>query len=93
LPCFPPYAGLRSFLAGRFAVSQGRQGDRLGATLLADTERCAHESADTVGSTMQVVDALSERAAAFYEAHGFARLPDSLRLVLPMSAIGRMVGE
>jgi hypothetical protein len=46
---------LRPFLVGRIAVSQGRQGDRLGATLLADAERCAHESADTVGSTMQAV--------------------------------------
>lgn len=40
---------------------------------------------------MLVVDALSERAAAFYEAHGFVRLPDSLRLVLPMSTAGSMI--
>ncbi|MEQ1864903.1 MAG: hypothetical protein ABL996_09650 [Micropepsaceae bacterium] len=93
MPCFPPYAGFWSFLAGRFAVSQARLGERLGAILLADAVRRAFDSADTVGSSMLVVDALSERAAAFYEAHGFVRLPESLRLVLPMSAIGRMVGE
>ena len=33
---------------------------------------------------MVVVDALGEAAAGFYAAHGFVRLPDSLRLVLPL---------
>lgn len=89
----PRYPLVSATLVGRLAVSQARQGERLGAILLADAVRRAFDSADTVGSSMLVVDALSERAAAFYEAHGFARLPDSLRLVLPMSAIGRMVGE
>jgi hypothetical protein len=40
---------------------------------------------------MLVVDAINERAAAFYEGNGFLRLPDSLRLVLPMHAIKRLV--
>ena len=50
-----------------------------------------YASAATVGSSMLVVDAISERAAAFYEGNGFVRLPDSLRLVLPMHAIQRLV--
>ena len=37
---------------------------------------------------MVVVDAIDERAVRFYEAHGFTRLPDSMRLVIPMRAIG-----
>ena len=88
----PRYPLVSATLVGRLAVSKVRQGERLGAILLADAVRRAYESADTVGSSMLVVDALSERAAAFYEGHGFARLPESLRLLLPMSAIGRMVG-
>jgi hypothetical protein len=40
-----------------------------------------------VGSSMLVVDALNERAAAFYEGFGFKRLPHSLRLVVPMRSI------
>jgi hypothetical protein len=44
-------------------------------------------SAETVGSSMPVVDALNERAAAFYESFGFQPLPESLRLVLPMRSI------
>ncbi|HEY3777111.1 MAG TPA: hypothetical protein VGL35_03560 [Rhizomicrobium sp.] len=50
----------------------------------------AFDSAGTVGSSMVVVDALDERAAAFYAAHGFVRLPDSPRLVLPMRTIAKM---
>jgi hypothetical protein len=40
---------------------------------------------------MLVVDAMGERAAAFYEAHGFVGLPDSMRLVLPMQTIEKML--
>ena len=58
--------------------------------LLADAVQRAYASADTVGSSMLVVDAVNERAAAFYEANGFVRLTDSLRLVLPMQTIRRL---
>jgi hypothetical protein len=40
---------------------------------------------------MLVVDAIDERATEFYRANGFVRLPDSLRLVLPMALIGRLI--
>jgi hypothetical protein len=40
---------------------------------------------------MLVVDAIDDRAAAFYEGNGFLRLPDSLRLVLPMETIRRSI--
>jgi hypothetical protein len=39
---------------------------------------------------MVVVDALDEKAAAFYAAHGFVRLPESPRLVLPMKALAKL---
>jgi GNAT superfamily N-acetyltransferase len=87
----PRYPLISATLAGRLAVPQARQGERLGAMLLADAVRRAYASAATVGSSMLVVDAINERAAAFYEGNGFARLPDSLRLVLPMRAIQRLV--
>jgi len=41
---------------------------------------------------MVVVDAIDEGAVAFYEAHGFVRLPESLRLILPMKVIEKMIG-
>jgi len=40
-----------------------------------------------VGFSMVVVDAIDERAARFYRAHGFIPLPESMRLVLPMRTI------
>jgi predicted GNAT family N-acyltransferase len=86
----PRYPLASATLIGRQAVAKGRQGQRLGAVLLADALRRAFNSGGTVGSSMVVVDALDEAAAGFYAAHGFVRLPDSLRLVLPMRvAAGR----
>jgi predicted GNAT family N-acyltransferase len=80
----PRYPLVSATLIGRLAVAKGRQGQRLGAVLLADALRRAFDSAGTVGSSMVVVDAPDEAAAGFYAAHGFVRLPDSLRLVLPI---------
>lgn len=87
----PRYPLVSATLIGRLAVAAARQGERLGALLLADAVRRAYASASVVGSSMLVVDALDERAAAFYEGHGFVRLPDSLRLVLPMRAIASLL--
>ncbi len=87
----PRYPLVSATLVGRLAVSAARQDQGLGALLLADAVRRAYASAGTVGSSMLVVDAISEQAAAFYEANGFVRLPDSLRLVLPMSAIEKLI--
>jgi ribosomal protein S18 acetylase RimI-like enzyme len=84
----PRYPLVSSTLIGRLAVATDRQGQRLGSILLADALQRAFESAGSVGSSMVIVDALDEAAAAFYVAHGFVRLPDSLRLVLPMRLAG-----
>jgi GNAT superfamily N-acetyltransferase len=80
----PRYPLVSATLIGRLAVAKDRQGQGLGAVLLADALHRAFESASTVGSSMVIVDALDEQAVAFYAAHGLVRLPDSLRLVLPM---------
>jgi ribosomal protein S18 acetylase RimI-like enzyme len=87
----PRYPLVSAILVGRLAVSAARQGRRLGAMLLADAVQRAYAGASTVGASMLIVDAINERAAAFYEGNGFVRLPDSLRLVLPMQAIKRLV--
>jgi predicted GNAT family N-acyltransferase len=85
----PRYPLVSCTLIGRLAVARHQQGQRLGSILLADALQRAFESADTVGSSMVVVDSLDEAAAGFYAAHGFVRLPDSLRLVMPMRQAGR----
>ncbi|MET4700733.1 GNAT superfamily N-acetyltransferase [Constrictibacter sp. MBR-5] len=89
----PRYPLVSATLIGRLAVSRSHQGAGLGGVLLADALRRAVASADTVGSCMVVVDALDETAAAFYAAHGFVRLPDSPRLVLPMRLAATMIAE
>lgn len=87
----PRYPLVSATLIGRLAVAKDRQGQRLGAVLLADALRRALASAETVGSSMIVVDALDEGAVGFYAAHGFIQLPESLRLVLPMRVVERLV--
>jgi predicted GNAT family N-acyltransferase len=84
----PRYPLVSSTLIGRLAIARDRQGQRLGSILVADALQRAFDSADTVGSSMVIVDALDEAAAGFYAAHGFVRLPDQLRLVLPMRLAG-----
>lgn len=83
----PRYPLVSATLIGRLAVAQDRQGQRLGAILLADALRRALVSAETVGSSMILVDALDEGAAGYYAAHGFVRLPESMRLVMAMRAV------
>jgi GNAT superfamily N-acetyltransferase len=87
----PRYPLVSATLIGRLAVSEARHSERLGAMLLADAVRRTYASASTVGSSMLVVDAMGERAVAFYEGHGFVRLPDSMRLVLPVQTIEKML--
>jgi GNAT superfamily N-acetyltransferase len=87
----PRYPLVAATLIGRLAVALRRQGEGLGTLLLADALRRAYASAGIVGSSMVVVDAISEQAAAFYEATGFVRLPDSLRLVLPTATIEKLL--
>lgn len=89
----PRYPLVSATLIGRLAVSRPRQGDGLGSLLLADAVQRAYASAETVGSSMLVVDALNERAAAFYESFGFQPLPQSLRLVLPMRSIEELLAR
>ncbi len=84
----PRYPLVSCTLIGRLAVAKDLQGQRLGSILLADALQRAFESASTVGSSLVMVDALDEEAAGFYAAYGFVRLPDSLRLVLPIRQAG-----
>ncbi len=87
----PRYPLVSATLIGRLAVATAHQGQGLGGSLLVRALRKAYESASVVGSSMVVVDALDDRAAQFYAAHGFIRLPESERLMLPMLTVGRLL--
>jgi GNAT superfamily N-acetyltransferase len=89
----PKYPVVSATLIGRLALCTDFQGKGLGSFLLAEALRKAYANAAVVGSSMVVVDAIDEKAARFYAAHGFARMPDSMRLMLPMRTIGAMTSE
>jgi GNAT superfamily N-acetyltransferase len=89
----PRYPVVSATLIGRLAVEHGQQGRGLGSLLLARALRLAYKNAAVVGSSMVVVDALDEGAARFYAGHGFVRLPDSTRLILPMATLGKALAS
>ena len=88
----PRYPAVSAALIGRLAIAQSQHGQGLGGALLVRALRKAYEHADVVGASLVVVDAIDERAAGFYAAHGFIRLPESPRLVLPMQTIAKLFG-
>lgn len=87
----PRYPLVSATLIGRPAIARDRQGQGLGSMLLGRALQRAYENAAIVGSSIVVVDAIDERAAQFYAVNGFTRLPDSLRLILPMRRVGEMI--
>jgi GNAT superfamily N-acetyltransferase len=87
----PRYPAVSATLIGRLAVDAELQGRGVGSMLLASALIRAYENAAVVGSSMAAVDAIDEPAAQFYRKHGFIRLPDSMRLVLPMQTIAKLV--
>ena len=72
------------------AIANDTQGTGLGSVLLAKALHKAYENASLVGSSMVVVDAIDEGAVRFYEAHGFIKLHESIRLILPMRTIAEL---
>ena len=89
----PRYPLVSATLIGRLAIASPFQGRGIGAMLLVRALRKANENAAIVGSSMVVVDAIDENAARFYAAHGFIRLPDSKRLIMPMRTIGDLFAK
>jgi predicted GNAT family N-acyltransferase len=87
----PRYPQLPATLLGRLAVSTSHQGRGLGEYLLLDALRRSLENTSAVGSVAILVDALDDRAKAFYASYGFLALPDSSRrLFLPMATVERL---
>lgn len=87
------YPLVSATLIGRLAIAAAHHGRGLGGVLLVAALRKARDSADVVGSSMVVVDAIDESAARFYAAHGFLRLPDSARWILPMSTVATLLAK
>lgn len=76
-----------AILLARLALDRKLHGQGLGSQLLGDALNHAVAATNAAGGRLIVVDALHERAAAFYSHHGFTALPNTpLRLVMKSSA-------
>lgn len=62
-------------ILGRLAIDQAWQGHGIGRALLADAVARAQRAAGEVSARLVVVHAISPAAEAFYQHHGFTRLP------------------
>jgi GNAT superfamily N-acetyltransferase len=74
-------------LLARLALDRQLHGQGLGGALLADALERVVAATALVAARFVVVDALHEPAAAFYEHHGFRRVPGTLRLVQKVSDV------
>jgi GNAT superfamily N-acetyltransferase len=74
-------------LLARLALDRTLHGEGLGGVLLADALRRVIAATDTVAARFVVVDAIDEHAASFYEHHGFARIPETQRLIAKLSDV------
>lgn len=84
----PPNLPVPVVLLGRLAVDLSTQGTGLGSTLLLHALWRCQQLGEYTGVYAVEVDALHERAKAFYEKFGFVALLDNpLHLYLPMKTI------
>ena len=82
LPAYP----VPAVRLGRLAVASAAQGHGYGRLLLGHAVNCCLALRGQLGVRVLVVDALGERAAAFYRLHGFRETADrALTLYLPLS--------
>ena len=86
-----PYAPV--ILLGRLALDRDYQNQHLGEVLLFDALRRAFTAGtQEIGAMAVIVDALHDRARAFYERYGFQRFPDNeYQLFLPMRTIAHLI--
>mgnify|MGYP001412474140 CR=1 FL=1 len=81
----PRHPEIPAALIGRLAVATAYQGRGLGRDLLMDALVQIIDKSDSIGIYAVVVDAIDDRAAAFYEKYGFIRFPSRPdRLFLPI---------
>ncbi len=77
-----PRHPLPTILIARLAVDHRHQGRRLGSRLLAEALRRAVQASDVVAARLVVVDAIDDRAGAFWRRWGFIDVPENPRRLL-----------
>ncbi len=90
----PRYGLIPTVLLGRLAVDRRCQGQGIGTFLLYDALGRALALRAMTGVWAVVVDAIDERAAAWYRHQEFVPLPEEpLRLYLPLRRVVHLVGS
>lgn len=79
-------------LLAQMGVDEAHQRNGHGKTLLREALRIAAEIYRDSPFQLFVVDAENEGLVSFYEAAGLKRIPNTFRLVLPMSSVMKMFG-
>ena len=88
----PKYDRLPATLLGRLARSKEFKGAGLGEILLVDALKRALRHSRNVASVAVVVDAIDEKARAFYRHYSFSDVPNHpSRLFISMKTISRML--
>ena len=90
MPGYP----IPTILIARLAVDRRHQSQRLGSRLLAEALRLAAIASDAAAAMLVVVDAIDDRAAAFYRRWGFIDVPENPhRLFREISDIRRSLDD
>ncbi len=72
-----PRHPIPTILIARLAVGRAHQGEGIGRRLLGEALRLAVVVSDTAAARLLVVDAIDDRAAAFYRRWGFVGVPEN----------------
>lgn len=82
-----------AYLLARLALDRSLHGQKLGSDLLFDALDIVVRAAEGAAGRLLVVDAIDERAAAFYRHHDFVPVKDRpLRLVMKVSTARNALG-
>ena len=76
------YTGYPAILIGRLAVTKNETGKGLGGELLVDAIHRCILHAQSIGTSVIMVDAIDKNASSFYSKYMFNNLPDSNRMIL-----------
>jgi hypothetical protein len=79
------YSAIPGYLLARLALDAGLHGQGMGAELLVDALSRIVEATRTGGGRLIVVEAIDERAKAFYRRHDFIPVEGTMRLYLKVA--------
>lgn len=86
----PRYPSVPTVRIGRLAVDRAFQGKKLGSVLIADA--ITRVARSNIGTFALMVDAKDDKAAAFYQHHGFIAFESQPRvLFLPMATALQLI--